>query len=67
LRFRACVGDYLPCRHILIHLASGKLAADAGDLSLGKSLPIGPACAVMRGGLSGDANHPDYCQRDGEE
>jgi hypothetical protein len=67
LRLRACVGDDLPCRDILVHLALGKLAANAGDLSLGKSLTIGPACAVMRTGLSGDASHPNHCQDDRKE
>jgi hypothetical protein len=67
LRFWTCVGDYLPCRHILVHLALGKFAANTGDLPLGESLAIGPACAIMRNGLSGKYSHPNYYEGDRKE
>jgi len=45
----------------------GKLAADTGDLALGKCLSIGPACAAMHRGLLGEAGHPGNRQGDREE
>ena len=65
--FRACIGDCLPCRHILIHLALRKPAADTGDLALGENLSIGPAGAAMRRGLLSEASHPGNRQGDREE
>ena len=59
--------DCLPCRHILIHLALRKPAADTGDLALGEYLSIGPAGAAMRRGLLSEASHPGNRQGDREE
>jgi hypothetical protein len=64
---RACIGDCLPCRHILIHLALRKPAPDTGDLALGECLSIGPAGTTMRCGLLDEASHSGDRESDSEE
>ena len=50
--FRARLRDCLPCRHVLVHPALRELTANTNDLSLGESLAVGSARAVMRRGPS---------------
>jgi hypothetical protein len=62
LCFRARLRDCLPRRHVLVHPALRELTANTNYLSLGESLAVGSAGAVMRRGPSDRHHRPGYRQ-----